>query len=88
MSMNMPQPNSGNNCEFQCHFKKSAAIHPNPKVFVVLTVDIVEGDGPGDAFHIVLGSLEKGVVHVHLSASNVSLTCECRMACVPCLLPF
>jgi hypothetical protein len=53
-----------------------------------LTVDIVEGDCPGDAFHVVLGGLAKGVVHVHLSASEARLTREWGMAHVACLSPF
>jgi hypothetical protein len=63
-------------------------MHLNPKVFVVLTVDIVKGDCPGDVFHVVLGSLTQGVVHVHLSASEAWLTLECGMAHVACLSPF
>ena len=74
MSVHMPQPDSGNDGQFRNHFKKSASIHPNPKVLVVLTVDIIEGDSPGNAFHVVLGSLTKGVVHVHLSADDAMLT--------------
>src|SRR5258707_15135470 len=88
MSMHMPQPDAGNDGQFRDHFEKSASIHPNPKVLVVLTVDIIEGDGPGYAFHVVLGSLTKCVVHVHLSADDAWLTCEHQMACLACLSPF
>jgi len=80
MAMDMPQPDSRNDGQFRYHFKKSASIHPHLKVLVVLTVDIVEGDSPCDAFHVVLGSLAKGIVHVHLSASDAWLTGECGMS--------
>jgi hypothetical protein len=70
MAMDMPQPNSRNDGHFWYHFKKLASIYPHLKVLVVLTIDIIEGDGPCDAFHVVLGSLTKSIVHVHLSASE------------------
>ena len=57
-------------------------------MFVVLTINIIEGDSPGDAFHVVPGSLAKGVVHVHLSASDPWLTREWGMVDVACLSPF
>jgi hypothetical protein len=59
IEMEPQQPDSRNDSQFQYYFKKLASIHLHLKVLVILTVDIIEGDGSRDAFHVMLGSLTR-----------------------------